>query len=112
MTTDNLTLPEVIKRDKINQLVTNAQLVLKNEINIIEASRKIAHLIMGLGLKDNFLLPIIGFESQTDHFPLGELRNKYNTQALEKLDKEQEEYIREFEPQVKSICEEIIKRFS
>lgn len=56
--------------------------------------RKLVQLRHALQLEeDSLFLPIIGIISETDEFPSGDIRSKFNSKALEQYDKELDEYL-------------------
>lgn len=52
--------------------------------------------------------PITGFESETDDYPLGSLRNQYSRQKLERLDSEVGDYVKESWPVIVRSCKKLL----
>jgi hypothetical protein len=50
-----------------------------------------------------------GFESETDHFPMGDVRSRYDVQFLENLDKERIAYVSSCESDIRAACHELIE---
>jgi hypothetical protein len=58
-------------------------------IGITEGCRNVAGLRHALGEENNELfLPFVAVDSETDHFPLGDVRARWSPSALERVDKE------------------------
>lgn len=109
----NKSLPDLLKQEAKEELTKTANLVLEDRLDIIEGSRFMLKFASRAGIaNDEIFLPVIGFESQTDHLPVGELRKHYGQKYLKELDQEKGNYINEFKSQITEICREIIKKFS
>jgi hypothetical protein len=58
-------------------------------VGITEGCRNVARLRHALGEERNELfLPFVAVDSETDHFPLGDVRTRWSPSALEREDKE------------------------
>jgi hypothetical protein len=67
--------------------------LLGNRIGVTEACRTIADLGRTLGEGDNDLfLPFVGFDSETDSFPLGQVRERWASTVLRAQDEERIRY--------------------
>jgi len=109
----NTSLTEVIKKEAKEKLVEKAQLIIDGDLDIIEGLRLILSLSNRAGIQDNdILLPIIGFVSQTDYFPIGEARDQCDPEYLQKLDKEKTEFIKDFKSSIVDTCIQIVKKYS
>lgn len=67
------------------ELVNVASLMLSENINLLEEIRKICSLRFAVGEPNNeVFLPIRGIESETDSFPMGEVRENWDDEFLKK----------------------------
>jgi hypothetical protein len=95
------------------EIVATAQAMLTGETGLIEGCRRICKLRHEVGDPENpVFLPIRGIESETDHFPLGEVRKQYAPDYLKRLDDEMRRYLAEAQEDILSACREIIHAFS
>ena len=88
--------------------------ILNDKIHLVEACREVSHYdLQEAGIPLEKFAYIIGFESQTDHYPLGEVRKKLDPKALKELDDDINQFIQEAKPGVKESCldlrEELLK---
>ena len=56
--------------------------------------------------------PIIGFESETDDYSLGEERKKYDQESLKKLDYQMADYTLRAKHSVLAACQTLIKFYA
>ena len=104
MTPGNKTQPERV------QIITIAEGMLSGKIDLIAGSRKLCNLRHGIGESENpAFLPIIGFESQTDDYPVGEQRQQYNQNYLQQLDKETQDFVEQAKPALLAACRRILE---
>ena len=84
---------EPYRRELEAQILEAARSLVAGSISVTEASRRIAGLAreLGLGLEEPFLT-FVGIDSETDGFPLGQVRALWNPSALSQLDAERLEY--------------------
>lgn len=95
------------------EIVSTAEAMLRGDVQLIEGCRRIWHLSHEMGDADNpVFLPIRAIESETDHFPLGEVRNRYAPDYLKRMDEEMERYLGQAREDILSSCREIIHAFS
>ena len=93
------------------QLADIARLVLGGEISVVEAVRAMSALRYRTGRPDDELfLPIIAIESDTDHFPLGAVREHYDATYMQRLDAELQAYLADVEEECMLLCKEIGSR--
>lgn len=99
--------------DSRSTLVAIAKLMLGGQMHLIEGSRQICALRHAVGDPDNSVfMPIRAFESETDHFPLGEMRKRCAANYLQKADDDMRRYVAEAEKDVLAACAEIVRIFS
>lgn len=95
------------------EIVQTASAMLAGSLDLVTGSRRICALrhkvnIAGEGLFD----PIVAFESDTDIFPIGDLRQQFSPEYLQKLDDDLEEHIKSAKPAVLVACKQIIEAVS
>lgn len=94
-------------------LISTADAMLQGRLQLIEGCRRIWHLSHELGDPDNpVFLPIRAIESETDRFPLGEVRKQYAPEYLREIDKEMQRYLDGAREDILNSCREIIRSFS
>ena len=82
--------------DKRLELTHVAMAIINGEMDLIVGARRICGLRYELGDPDDeVFLPIRGFESETDNFPVGEERERYGDEYLKRLDYEAARYVAE-----------------
>jgi len=54
------------------------------------------------------VLTIAGFESETDHFPLGAARDRWDAARLDELDRERAEYSARCQVSICDACQELV----
>jgi hypothetical protein len=84
----------------VNLSILNETLeaLLGSRIGIVEASRIISASRFTLRQENNSLfLPFVGIDSETDHFPLGSVRELWASEALVRYDQEREQAEQHFE---------------
>ena len=97
---------------KRDELITVANRVIVGEVPLLEGVRKIHNLSSLIEERDNpVFLRIRGIESQTDHYPVGEVRNQYNPDSLRKLDHDLEQYMASVREDIFDSCRKIIEIF-
>jgi len=98
---------------QLHQLVADiAQGVMDGRICITEASRTLTRLAFRLGLEDEeIFIGFRGIDSETDTFPLGEVRALWNPLALLREDIERERYEAEVRESVVIDCAELVRKY-
>lgn len=105
--------PQKINESNRNELIAVANAMLNGETNLIEGVRKICSLRHSLGDPENdVFMPIRAIESETDHFPIGELRKQCANDYLQRVDNEMQRYLAEAKEDIFTACQEIIQVFS
>lgn len=98
---------------KRHELIALASSMLAGETNLIEGVRKICTLRFAIEDPENeVFLAIRGIETETDVFPLGEMRTNCHTEYLKRMDSEMQSYLSEAQEDILQACREIIKTFS
>lgn len=93
---------------KIDELRNIAEKLIKGEIYFIEAIREIKDRINLIKLTDEEKKLLIAIDSDTDDIPAGEVRKRWNKEALEKIDIELNNYMKEIKPDLIKICKKIL----
>lgn len=79
--------------DNWKALVDALEDLLASRVGVTEACRTIADLGRTLGeVNNDLLLPFVGFDSETDSFPLGPVRERWATSMLREQDEERARY--------------------
>lgn len=95
--------------DARNEIISVAKAMVAGHMSLIEGARRLCDLRHEIGASDSDLFnPIVGFESETDDYPIGPQRRGYSEKTLTALDEEIGRYIAEARPVVISACTEII----
>ena len=98
---------------KRHELIALANSMLAGKTNLIEGVRKICTLRFAVEDPENeVFLAIRGIESETDLFPLGEMRTNCHREYLMRMDGEMNTYLAEAQEDIFQACREIIKTFS
>ena len=98
---------------KRNELIELATLILKDEINVIEAIRKICNLRFQIDDPENeFFLPFIAIDSDTDHYPVGNMRANCDEGYLKSMDIEMAGFLKKERQYIVNACLDIIKACS
>lgn len=98
---------------KINEIIEVANKIIEKKINVVEGIRKIVSLRHSINSsQDDLFHFFIAFDSETDHFPIGDVRKNWNKESLEKADKEINKYILDSEDATINACFELIDKLS
>ncbi len=109
----NDTLPNILKIEAKQKLIETAISITKDEIGIVEGCRLISKLIHKAGVEeDELFLPIIGVDSETDHYPFGKVRDQYNADYLKKLDEEIKAYETRNKNLIVDVCKDIVTKYA
>lgn len=96
------------------KILSVAEQILNNSLDIVQGCRQLDSLYTRSSYAENdkdFLI-IKAVASETDEFPVGEVRKHYDDKVLEKLDKELNEYLGQSKSIIFQACENIIKKYS
>ena len=96
-----------------NELVAVANAMLDGRVNLLEGVRKICSLRHDSEKPDSdVFLTFRAVDSETDRFPLGELRSMYDKVKLAKLDEEMTAYVEDAKDDIFRACKNLIREFS
>lgn len=97
-------------RSERAQIVSIAKEMLSGTMDLIAGSRKLCDLRHAIGESENpVFFSIVGFESETDDYPLGEERQQYDSNQLQQLDKDIQKYVEHAKPSVLAACRRILE---
>lgn len=94
------------------KLISIANAILEEKIGIIEASRELAGYNYEMKDKNGQLNIFRSIDSDTDHFPMGELRKLWDQQSLVRVDLEIKNYEEDVRDEVREACKKLIKELS
>ena len=101
------------EKAKKAELVGVAKAMLQGEVHLIKGCRRLCSLRDKIDDSENrVFLPIEGIESDTDHFPLGKLREQCAPEYLKRMDEEMERYLADAREDILNACREIVRVFS
>ena len=95
------------------KVVAICEAMLREEIGVIAGSRRLT----GLGFElfddhDEDFLMFVAIDSETDHLPVDLERQNWNIEALERKDKEIENYEASAKTDALETCRKLIKKFA
>lgn len=96
-----------------NEIVQIAKEMLNGEIHLILGCRYIRGLRHDTEIpEDDIFMTFRAVDSETDHFPLGKVRELCDPEYLERRDKEITAYLEAAGDDIRKACIELIKKFS
>jgi hypothetical protein len=98
---------------KRKELLSVANAMLREELNLIEGVRKVCslrHLVEEPN--SEVFVSFRAIDSETDHFPIGELRSRYAKDKVDQLDQEMHRYLIDAREEILSACQELVRYFS
>lgn len=104
--------PELTRQRQ--NVVSVAQAMLDSQLGIIDGSRRLCALRSRVSPldHDSDFLPFIGIDSETDHFPIGEVRQHWAAEALAGKDAELRAAEQRYCELALSGCRHLVERFS
>jgi hypothetical protein len=94
------------------KIVATAQRVLSGELGIIAGARQLSGLGSDVGAdRDPDFTFFVGLDSETDHLPIGEVRQSWNSEALQQKDAEVREIEASYREQAFESCRSLIRRY-
>lgn len=98
---------------KRKELVSLANSMLAGEVNLIEGIRKICSLRFSIGDPENdVFITFRAIDSETDHYPLGAMRDGCADDYLRRMDIEMKSYLEEARQDILDACRDIIRIYS
>lgn len=99
--------------EKRAELVLLATAMIEGRLNLIDGVRKIASIRHHVGDPENeVFVPIRAIESETDHFPLGQMRQQCADDYLRRMDEEMDRYLATAKDDIMEACKAIVRAFS
>ena len=96
-----------------SELVAVATAMIEDRLNLIEGARKICALRHQVGDPENeVFMPLRAIDSETDHFPLGEMRSHCAADYIQEVDVEINRYLAAARQDILLACREIVHVFS
>ena len=93
-------------------IVTTAQAVLDGKLEIIEGVRKLNQLRGAVDEYGSTLFDVIaGVESETEMYPIGDLRRRYNAEYLKQLDSRLSEFLPKIKEPLFASLREIVEYY-
>jgi hypothetical protein len=86
--------------------------IIAGDIGIIEGVRELA--LLGHAIADDFdpdFMPFVAIDSETDHLPVGKVRELWSTKALRDKDKEIKEAEKLYRDKAQEACRKLINRY-
>jgi hypothetical protein len=104
---------EQLRNEATKQVVETAKGMLDGKIGIIEGSRILGSLYFKVGVdrSDPDFIDFVGIDSETDHLPIGRVREHWAADALARKDKEIKDAEDSYRERALASCRELIKRF-
>lgn len=96
------------------EIITTAEQILARQVDPLEGCRSIVQSQSRLSEEDRLdpdLLTLVGIDSETDHFPTGDVRQRWNPESLRLLDAQRLEYLARNESLLREACSALIKKF-
>lgn len=94
------------------KIVRVAQAMVEGKIQLIQGCRELCGLLSRTSEPErDVFLAIIAVESETDHFPLGDVRKECAPDYLKRMDREIDRYLEDARGDILCACHEIIQIF-
>jgi hypothetical protein len=94
------------------KIVTAARAVLAGELGIIAGARQLSGLGHEIGTdRDADFIFFVGLDSETDHLPVGDVRQHWNAEALRDKDAEIERIEAFYRERAFEICRQLIQKY-
>lgn len=102
-----------IQESAQSRIVEAAQKILAGEMDIVEGCRLLLYLQQLLNdPNDELFMTFIVIASETEHFPVGELRSRWHKDSLARVDAEVGAYITRVRKSVMEACTALVKEYS
>jgi len=98
--------------ETILEAIQIAREMLNGNMHLILGCRILRNLSLKSGLyEDNIFTPFIAVDSETDHFPIGKMRDLCDLDYLKRVDVEINEYLDIERPYIITSCQNLINKF-
>ena len=99
--------------NEITKLLALLNSILNGVVGIIDGCRKVVEIQYRLNMYDNKNFAVFeSIDSDTDHFPIGDVRQYWNKESLAKADIEMKAYEEDVKNEVREACEKLISELS
>lgn len=93
-------------------IISAAQSILDGKLGIIEGARKLSAFRFDVKAeKDSDFMFLIGVDSETDHFPIGNAAKHWNSSGLKEKTIEIERFERAVKDEVLQACRNLIQKY-
>jgi hypothetical protein len=107
-----MSLPLEIESQNRIELIRAANEMLEGRMHLIVGVRKICGLRHQIGDADNpVFMPIRAIDSETDHLPIGQMRDGCDAGYLQRVDAEMKSYLDQAKEDILAACREIVRAF-
>src|SRR5262245_59172783 len=97
------------RRQASAKIVAAAQRILSGELGIVAGARQLSSLRFDVGAeKDADFAFFVGVDSETDHLPVGEVRQKWSSDALRAKDEELQAFEASVRNEALRVCQSLI----
>ena len=94
------------------KIVATAQSILSGEVGVVTGARQLCGLGHQIGAdRDPDFIFFIGIDSETDHLPIGEVRQHWNPEALRVKDVELADYEARVRERAFEACRSLIQKY-
>ena len=98
---------------KVNEILVVVNDILGGKIGSIKASRKLIRLFNDIGSDSDIdLLVFKALDSETDHLPVGKLRENYSSKRLKEIDEEIKKYEDFYRDSIMNASKNILEKYS
>jgi hypothetical protein len=98
---------------KRRELISTAAAMLSGDVSLIAEIRRILSLSAAIGDAGNeVFISMRAIDSETDHFPLGDVRLGWESGALDRMDIEMKDYLAAAKEGILRSCQEIVQVYS
>jgi hypothetical protein len=94
------------------KVVAAAKSILSGELGIVAGARQLAKWRFDVGAEDDpdFMF-FVGVDSETDHLPVGDVRSRWNAEALRQKDEELRNFEATFRDGALGACQRLLQRY-
>jgi hypothetical protein len=94
------------------KIVAAARGILSGELGIVAGARQLATLRFDVGTEDDSdFIFFVGVDSETDDLPLGDVRSRWNPDALKAKDAELAAYESKVRERALEICRRLLRKY-
>lgn len=95
------------------ELIEVATAMIDGRMHLIDGCRRLTALRHEVENPDSeVFMPIRAIDSETDHFPIGDVRKQCAPDYLERVDEEMGRYLADAKEDILTACQEIVRAYS